>query len=118
MAFFRVFFYFFLSTSVADCPRLSPLGMIYSDGEALYIVTDKRKSVYSDLKRNARVELAAFNPATRKWVRISGDASEDDTCVSRELALSAYPLLGQKYPGEQEAFLAIYQIHIEAASIN
>ena len=118
VAFIRECGYFFLATSVADCPRLRPFGMIYSDKETLYIVTDKRKSVYSDLKQNARVELAAFNPVTRKWIRIRGNASEDDTCVSQEMALSAYPSLRQKYPGEQETFLAIYQIHIEAASIN
>ena len=118
VAFIRECGYFFLATSVADCPRLRPFGMICSDGETLYIITDKRKSVYSDLKQNARVELASFNPATRKWIRISGDVSEDDTFVSHELALSAYPSLRQKYPGEQEAFLAIYQVHIEAVSIN
>ena len=118
VAFIRECGYFFMATSVADRPRLRPFGMICSNGEKLFIVTDKRKSVYSDLKRNAKVELSSYNPVTRKWIRISGEASEDDTCVSHELALSAYPSLRQKYPGEQEAFLAIYQIHIEAVNIN
>lgn len=90
--------YFFLATSVDDCPRLRPFGMICSDGETLYLVTDKRKSVYSDLKRNARVELASYNPLTREWIRISGSAQEDDTCASHELVLAAYPVLRQKYP--------------------
>lgn len=118
VAFIRECGYFFLATSVADCPRLRPFGMIFSDNEMLYIITDKQKSVYSDLKQNARVELASFNPVTRKWIRISGSVRENDTCVSRELALSAYPSLRQKYPGEQEVFLAIFQVHTEAVSIN
>lgn len=118
VAFIRECGYFFLATSVADCPRLRPFGMIFSDNEMLYIITDKQKSVYSDLKQNAKVELASYNPVTRKWIRISGEVSENDTCVSHELALSAYPSLRQKYPGEQEVFLAIYQVHIEAVSIN
>ncbi|MDE6673998.1 MAG: helix-turn-helix domain-containing protein [Acetatifactor sp.] len=118
VAFIRECGYFFLATSVADCPRLRPFGMIFSDNEMLYIITDKQKSVYSDLKQNAKVELASFNPVTRKWIRISGNVSESDTCVSHELALSVYPTLRQKYPGEQEVFLAIYQVHIEAVSIN
>ena len=105
-------------TSVADCPRLRPFGMIFSDNEMLYIITDKQKSVYSDMKQNAKVELASFNSVTRKWIRIRGNVSESDTCVSHELALSAYPSLRQKYPGEQEVFLAIYQVYIEAVSIN
>lgn len=118
VAFIRECGYFFLATSVADCPRLRPFGMIFSDNEMLYIITDKQKSVYSDLKQNAKVELASYNPITRKWIRISGNVSESDTCVSHELALSAYPSLKQKYPGEQEVFLAIYQVHIAAVSIN
>lgn len=118
VAFIRECGYFFLATSVADCPRLRPFGMIFSDNEMLYIITDKQKSVYSDLKQNAKVELASYNPVTRKWIRISGNVIENDTCVSHELALSAYPTLKQKYPGEQEVFLAIYQVHIEAVSIN
>lgn len=117
-AFIRECGYFFLATSVADCPRLRPFGMICADGEALFIITDKRKGVYSDLRQNTKVELASFNPATRKWMRVSGLASEDDTCASHELALSAYPTLRHKYPGEQEAFLAIFRIHIEVAGIN
>lgn len=118
VAFIRECGYFFLATSVADCPRLRPFGMICTDGEVLLIITDKRKSVCSDLQRNTRVELAGFNSVTRKWIRVSGVVREDDTCVSHELVLSAYPALRQKYPGEQEAFLAIYQVHIGAASIN
>lgn len=118
VAFIQECGYFFLATSVVDCPRLRPFGMICSDGETLFIITDKRKSVYSDLKQNGKVELASFNPTTRKWIRISGAASEDDTYAGHELVLSAYPTLRQKYPGEQEAFLAICQVHIESASIN
>lgn len=118
VAFVRECGYFFLATSVTDRPRLRPFGMICSDGEALYIVTDRRKSVCSDLKQNSRVELASYHPANGKWIRISGEVIEDDTYVSRELVLSAYPALRQKYSGEQEAFLAIWQVHTEAVSIN
>lgn len=118
VAFIRECGYFFLATSVEDRPRLRPFGMICSNGETLFIVTDKRKSVYSDLKRNPKVELSCYNPVTRRWIRISGEVSEDDTCVIRELAQSAYPSLRQKYPQEQEEFLAIHQIHIEDVSVN
>ena len=118
VAFVRECGYFFLATSVADRPRLRPFGMICSDGESLYIVTDKRKNVCSDLRQNGRVELASYNPANEKWLRISGEVSEDDTCATLERVLSAYPVLRQKYSGEQETFLAIWRIHMEAVSIN
>ncbi len=110
--------YFFLATSVVNSPRLRPLGMICADGQELLIVTDKRKSVYSDLKQNARIELASHNITTGKWIRLSGIAGEDDTPVTRELVLSCYPTLRQKYPEGREVFLAVFRIHIKDVSLH
>lgn len=110
--------YFFLATSVAESPRLRPLGMICTDEQALFIVTDKRKSVYSDLKQNARVELASHNITTGKWIRIVGIAEEDDTSVTHELVLSCYPTLKQRYPEEQEVFLAVFRICVKDVGVH
>lgn len=109
--------YFFLATSVNAHPRLRPFGMICTDGKELLIVTDNRKSVSSDLEQNKNIELASYNPATGKWIRVNGTAEKEDRYVSRELVLSAYPSLRQKYPEGQEMFLAIYRIHIKKAVI-
>lgn len=109
--------YFFLATAADARPRLRPFGMICTDGEELLIVTDTRKSVSTDLEKNRSVELASYNSATGKWIRISGTAGKDDRPVSRDLVLSAYPPLRQKYPKGQEIFLAIYRIQIEKAGI-
>ena len=46
-----------------------PMGMIYSNDKALFLVTDKRKTVYSDLMENTLVELASYNLHTRQWIR-------------------------------------------------
>lgn len=109
--------YFFLATAADARPRLRPFGMICTDGGELLIVTDTRKSVSSDLGKNKIIELASYNSATGKWIRISGTAEKEDRSVSREFVLSAYPSLRQKYPEGQEMFLAIYRIHIEKAVI-
>ncbi|MCI9190304.1 MAG: hypothetical protein HFH84_11900 [Lachnospiraceae bacterium] len=61
--------FFFLATSVGGRPRLRPMGMIYSNDKALFLVTDKRKTVYSDLMENTLVELASYNLHTRQWIR-------------------------------------------------
>ena len=42
---------------------------------------DLRK-LYDTLKQNGRVELASFNLANGKWIRITGDVIEDDTRVT------------------------------------
>lgn len=109
--------YFFLATAVNARPRLRPFGMICADGKELLIVTDSRKSVNSDLEQNRNVELSTYNPSTGKWLRISGTAEKEERPVSRELILSAYPSLRQKYPEGQEMFLQIYRIHMEQTNI-
>lgn len=45
------------------------MGIIYSNDKALFLVTDKRKTVYSDLMENTLVELASYNLHTRQWIR-------------------------------------------------
>lgn len=117
VAFIRECGFFFLATSAEGQPRLRPLGMICTDGRKLFLATDSRKSVCMDLDNNRKVELASFHPVSRKWIRISGTAERDSQPVSRELVLSVYPTLLQKYPEGQEMFLAIYGIHIRKAEI-
>lgn len=117
VTFIRECGYFFLATSVNEQPRLRPFGMISTDGQSLFIATDSRKSVYSDLEQNSKIELASYNPITGKWIRISGTAKKNDTPVSQELMWTAYPMLCQKYSKEQEKFLVIYRIDIEKADL-
>ena len=51
----------------------------------MFIVTDKRKSVYSDLTQNSRVEIASYHPATHKWILnlMSLSVSGKDTSISQ-----------------------------------
>lgn len=117
VAFIRECGFFFLATSAEGQPRLRPFGMICTDGQDLFIVTDTRKSVCTNLDNNGKTELASFNSVTRKWIRIRATAEREARPVSRELVLSAYPSLLQKYPEGQEMFLAIYRIQISKAEI-
>ena len=118
VAFIRECGYFFLATCVNYRPRLRPLGMILSDGQELFIVTDSRKSVSSDLELNGSVELASCNPVSGKWIRISGIAKKENASFCHEMVFSAYPMLRKKYEEGREIFLAVYRIHMEKVSIS
>lgn len=109
--------YFFLATSIDDQPALRPFGMIYSNGRALFMTTDKRKNVYSELIRNPKVALGAYNPQTQKWMRISGKAIPENSIFVREEMMNAYPSLKQRYAKEAEMFLAIFKLLIDHISI-
>ena len=109
--------YFFLATSIDNQPKLRPFGMIYSNKKALYIVTDKRKNVYSDLIANPQIEMASYNLSTRRWIRIRGRAEAESSVLIKEEMINAYPLLKQKFDGDAEMFLVIFKILIDEYNI-
>ena len=110
--------YFFLATSVDNQPKLRPFGMIHSNNGKIFIVTDKRKRVYSELINNSQIEIAAYNLHTLKWIRISGKADIESSIFIKEDMMNAYPALKQKYQNETEMFLAIFKLVIDNISIN
>lgn len=117
LQFIRECGYFFLATSVDDQPRLRPFGMIHAKDQALFIATDKRKSVYSDLQRNPQVEVASYRPDTRKWIRIRATVEEDSSMQTREEMMDLYSNLRQAYRNEDEMYLVIYRLLIDHACI-
>ena len=68
-------------------------------------MTDRRKSVYADLMKNPRAELASYNLYTRKWIRISGRAEMESSPRVREVMLDLYPMIRQEYVDQDEIFL-------------
>lgn len=118
MRFIRECGYFFLATSAEGRPRLRPMGIIYADARALYLVTDKRKSVYEDLTKNPLVELASYNLYTRQWIRISGRVRAEASREIQEAMLDMYPMIRQEYIHQDEMFFVIFRLDAEAVSIN
>lgn len=115
--FIRECTYFFLATSVGGKPRLRPMGFVYADDKALYLATDNRKGVYSEMMKSPGVELASYNLNTRKWIRISGRAVRDSSGAVREEMKNLYPMIRQEYIGKDEMYLVIFKVMIEEASI-
>lgn len=109
--------YFFLATSVDNQPRLRPMGMIYSNGESLFIATDKRKTVYKDLTKNPKVEMASYNPNNHKWLRAAGEVEAEKSPLIKEEMMEAYPNLKHAYLYRDESELIIYKLLINEISI-
>ena len=109
--------YFFLATSVDDQPRLRPFGMIHANDQSLFIVTDKRKSVYTDLQKNPRVELASFSSEIRQWLRIRGKVEAESSLQIREEIMDVYSNLRRAYRNGDEMYLVIFKLLIDAISI-
>ncbi len=92
--------------------------MIHADDRALYLVTDKRKSVYGDLAGNPLVELASYNLYTRQWIRISGRVRAEASREVQEAMLEMYPMIRQEYIRQDDMFFVIFRLDVEAVSIN
>lgn len=111
-SFIRECGYFFLATSVDDQPRLRPFGMIYEKNEMLFIVTDKRKKVFSELRKNPRIEMASYNPNTHKWIRICGKAEVESSNQLRKELMDVYSNLRRAYRDDEEMYLVIFKLRI------
>lgn len=94
------------------------MGFVFADDKALYLATDKRKNVYSELLQNPSVEIASYNLNTRKWIRINGRVVRDSSEVIREKMEELYPMIRQEYIGKDEMYFAIFKVIIEEASIH
>lgn len=116
--FFKECGYFFLATAVQNQPGIRPFGIIYADADALYFVTDKRKNVYSELINNSEIEMASYNIATRKWIRVKGMAVVESSDLIRTEIISIYPVLKQKYTEEEEIYMVIFKVMIKDISLN
>jgi len=109
--------YFFLATSLDNQPKLRPFGMVYSNKKALYIATDKRKTVYSDLISNPQIEMASYNLNTRRWIRIRGRAETESSILIKDEMINDYPILKQKFLSDAEMFLVIFKLLIDEMNI-
>ena len=86
---------YYLATVEGDGPRVRPFGTVNIFEGKLYIQTGKVKSVSSQISKNPRVEICAFNG--EKWLRLSGELLEDDRYEARKSMLDAYPELRGMY---------------------
>lgn len=90
---------YYLATAEGDQPRVRPFGTIDLFEDKLYIQTGKVKPVADQMKKNAKVELSAFNGS--EWIRVTAEAVLDERIEAQAHMLAAYPSLQAMYkPGD------------------
>lgn len=109
--------YFFLATASGGRPGQRPMGMIYCDGKALFIGTDRRKNVFSEITDNPHISIASYNLHTRRWIRITGDAFEETAMDITRAMRDSFPMLWQKYSGEDEVYFAVLRVTVSSIEI-
>ena len=104
---------FFLATEDGRQPKVRPLGAhIEIDGKEYFTVGDF-KAVYHQMVDNPLVEITAFTPKDRRWLRYTGKAVFDDKPEYAEKILEMLPHLRNVYNDKTGYKMAIF--HLEDA---
>ncbi len=65
---------FFLTTCDGDQPLVRPFGAVCEFEGRLYFVTNNKKHVYEQLKKNRKAEICGMHKGT--WIHVEGDVEE------------------------------------------
>ena len=88
---------YFIATVDGDQPRVRPFGTVNIFEGKLYIQTGRKKNVSKQLAKNGKVELCAYLPEKKCWLRLSGTLVDDDRREAKQSMLDAYPGLKRMY---------------------
>ena len=91
---------YFIATVDGDQPRVRPFGTINIFEGRLYIQTGRKKNVSKQLARNGKVEICAYQPEKKRWIRVSGTLVDDDRREAKAAMLEAYPGLKRMYSAD------------------
>jgi uncharacterized pyridoxamine 5'-phosphate oxidase family protein/DNA-binding XRE family transcriptional regulator len=110
--------YFFLATVSGNMPNQRPMGMIYCDEKNLFIGTDRRNNVFTEIMNNPHISLVSYNLHTRKWIRVTGDSFEETSIDIYNAMRDSFPMLKQKYIDEDEVYFTTLRVNITSIEIN
>ena len=87
---------FYLATCEGDQPRVRPFGAAAEFEGRFYMVTSNQKKCFDQMKRNAKVELAALGK-DGTWMRVEATAVNDMRREARLHMMEENPGLGSLY---------------------
>ncbi len=108
---------FFLATEDGKQAKVRPLGAhIERDGKEYFTVGDF-KAVYHQMVEDPLVEIVAFTPGDRKWLRYTGKAVFVDSNEIVEDVLERLPHLREVYSPESGHKMMIFTLEDATARI-
>ena len=101
---------YYLATVEGDQPRVRPFGTVDIFDGHLYIQTGKVKDVSKQIEANPKVEIAAFIPASRTWIRYTGTAVFTENQAVVDKVLEELPHLKAVYNEETGNKMMIFSL--------
>jgi len=98
---------YYLATVEGNQPRVRPFGTVDIFEDKLYIQTGKSKAVAKQIFANPKIEICAMDK-NRRWIRLTGEAVEDNRVEVKKHMLDAYPQLRDRYNENDDNTLVLY----------
>ena len=99
---------YYLATVDGDQPRVRPFGTALIFEGRLYIQTGRKKKVSQQIARNGKVEICAFQPEKKCWLRLTGVLVDDDRREAKQAMLDAHPGLKKMYSADDPNTQVLY----------
>ena len=97
---------YYLATVDGDQPRVRPFGVAEEYEGKIYFQTGKVKNVSKQLSANPKIEICACDGPT--WIRIEGEAVNDDRREVKEYILDKNPGLKRMYSADDDNTQVLY----------
>ena len=114
---------FYLLTDHDGKAEGRPFNAIMAAFDNLYIATDRKKAVCSQLKNNPWVQIIAHKPGTRDWIRIDGSAEEQIDSAIKIRMFTACNTLSRLFDAPDHPDYVVFAVknfvvdwHIESAA--
>jgi uncharacterized pyridoxamine 5'-phosphate oxidase family protein len=98
---------YYLATAEGSQPRVRPFGTVDIFEDKLYIQTGKSKAVAKQIFANPKIEISAMD-SQKRWIRLTGEAVEDNRVEVKKHMLDAYPQLRDRYSENDDNTLVLY----------
>ena len=99
---------YYLATVDGDQPRVRPFGTALIYEGRLYIQTGRKKAVSRQIARNGKVEICAYIPQKKCWLRLSGVLVDDGRREAKQAMLDAHPGLKRMYSADDPNTQVLY----------
>ena len=97
---------FYIATMDGDQPRVRPFGIAEEYEGKIYIQTGKIKNVSKQMAINPKIEICACDGPT--WIRIEGEAVNDDRREAKAYVLDCNPSLKGMYSADDDNTQVLY----------
>ena len=104
--------YFYVLTISGDFPAGRPFGAVMECENKLYISTHDGNQVHQQLRKNGNIQILAKKEHSRKWLRVTGKATECHSLAMKQRMLEECPVLKTHFSSADSEHFLVFQVKV------